>query len=97
MAGYWLYGTQQGDFRIMQACVAQKECFVVLYENEALGTCASAEAALQRLTCGAIHTPVCGLDIGKLALPTNLTDWIFAPAPKGSVDGLPTMAVGVRA
>ena len=39
MAGYWLYGTQQGDFRIMQVCVAQKECFVVLYENEALGTC----------------------------------------------------------
>ena len=81
MAGYWLYDTQQGDFRIMQARVAQKDCFVVLYENEALGTGVSAEAALQRLTRGAIHTPVCGLDIGKLALPTDLTDWIFAPAP----------------
>lgn len=81
MAGYWLYDTQQGDFRIMQTRVAQQECFVVLYENEVLGTCPSAEAALQRLTGGAIHTPICGLDIGKLALPRDLTDWTFAPAP----------------
>lgn len=81
MAGYWLYDTQQGDFRIMKTRVAQRDCFVVLYENEALGTGDSAEAALKRLTRGAVHTPVCGLDIGKLALPADLTDWIFAPPP----------------
>ncbi|MDR7040231.1 hypothetical protein J2X36_005013 [Methylobacterium sp. BE186] len=81
MRGYWLCDTPQGAFRIEMIRLAGRDSFVVFYENEPLGSCETAEAALTRLIQGGTHKPSCGLDISRMPLPTALSGWTFASAP----------------
>ncbi len=79
MAGCWFHDTMQGTFRIEQGRVLQRECFIVLYEDEPLGCSASAQEALERLTTGQVYPPSCGLKIAPLHLPRALSQWTYAP------------------
>ncbi|WP_407521966.1 hypothetical protein [Methylobacterium oryzisoli] len=82
MGGYWFCHTMQGEFRIVLTRWAGRDRVVLSYEGEALGCYETAEAALDRLIHGETYKPSCGLDIRHLAVPTSLSDWVFAPAAR---------------
>ncbi|MER2264632.1 hypothetical protein [Methylobacterium oxalidis] len=78
MSGFWFCDTQQGAFRIELMHLAGEKRYVIFFEDEPLGCCGSAEAALERLIRGDTYKPSCGLDIRRLPLPTALSGWVFA-------------------
>ncbi|MDB5645836.1 hypothetical protein [Methylobacterium sp.] len=80
MRGDWLCDTPQGVFRITRTRLAQNECYVVLLDDDLLGTCESAEQGLKLLTEERAFKVACGLDIARLPIPRTLTGWTFAPA-----------------
>lgn len=87
MGGYWLCDTQQGAFRIQRTLLAQKECYVVLFDSDVLGTCESAEEGVKLLTEDRAYKAACGLDLSRLPIPRSLTGWTFAPAVSHHVTG----------
>ncbi len=82
MSGFWLCDTPQGAFRIEMMCLANTQRFVILFEDEPLGCCDTAEAALTRLVRGETYKPSCGLDIKLLAPPPTLSGWVYAAPPR---------------
>lgn len=78
MNGYWLCDTGQGVFHIELRHIAGQQSFVILFENEPLGCCPTADAALDRLIQCKTYKPSCGLDIQRLNVPTVITDWVYA-------------------
>ena len=80
MGGYWLCDTPQGVLRIQQTRLAKRECYMVLFDHDVLGTCESAEQGVRRLTEEHAYKAACGLDLARLPIPRSLTGWTFAPS-----------------
>ncbi|GJD92976.1 hypothetical protein [Methylobacterium iners] len=81
MSGCWLCDTGQGVFRIEIKPIAGQVGFVIFFEDEPLGCCPTAEAALKRLVQCETYKPASGLDIRRLNVPTVITDWVYAAEP----------------
>jgi hypothetical protein len=71
--GYWMVPTRHGTFYIKPT----RDRFVVLYEDENLGSYHSPEAALDDLVGGHTFLPSNGLDTSTVGLPSELPEWDF--------------------
>ena len=92
MGGYWLCDTPHGTFHIRRACLGQEDRYMVLFEDDLLGTCSSAEQGLKLLTQEHAFKAACGLDITRMRIPRSLSGWTFLPAAlpaKGGPQGRP--------
>ena len=79
MDGYWLCDTPQGTLRIQRTLLARKDCYVVLFDQDVLGTCESAEQGVRLLTEEHAYKAACGLHLARLPIPRSLNGWTFAP------------------
>lgn len=80
MGGYWLCETPHGTFHIRRTWLGQENRYMVLFDDDLLGTCSSAEQGLRLLTEEHAFKAACGLDITRMRIPRSLSGWTFAPA-----------------
>ena len=79
MGGYWLCDTPHGTFHIRRTCLGPEDRYMVLFDDDLLGTCGSVEQGLRLLTEEHAFKAACGLDIARMSIPRSLSGWTFAP------------------
>lgn len=68
---FWTHTSRVGTFII----APDEDRFVILYEDESLGSYHSPEAALDDLVGGHTFSPSNGVDTSEVGLPDELSAW----------------------
>lgn len=69
----WSYKTHKGTFHIVQ----RQKRFLVIYNDECLGSYTSPKQAADDLSGGHTYAPSNGVDPGELEISDDLGDWEF--------------------
>ncbi len=75
--GYWQFKTSAGTIFIAPL----NGRYVVIWDNQDLGSYHTPEAAVDDVAGGHTFTPSGGTDLGELEIPYDLPEWEFIKRP----------------